>query len=81
MKMYIFKSDAAEQIGKAGLTQAEIARRCGLDKSNLHKKITLRPRIRLSTAARFATAFAELTHVTQAQAMAQLFDEAEEAQD
>lgn len=73
--MYIFTANAADQIGMAGVAQAEVARKAEIDRHHLNKKINSRTPLRLPTAARIARAFAELTGMTQAEAMAQLFDQ------
>ena len=72
----MFKPDAAEQIALAGIQQSQIAARADLDPSNLNRRIKNRSRLRLTTAARIASAFAELRGISQAEALSFLFEEA-----
>lgn len=73
--MYIFKADAAERISLSGIPQARVAQAAEIDRRNLNKLINDRLRVRLTTAARIARAFADLTHISQQEALTQLFEE------
>ena len=75
-KLYIFRTDAAEQIALTGLPQSQFAERAKIDRSNLYRRITERSRVRLTTAARIAQVFAELRSITQREAIDLLFEEA-----
>jgi DNA-binding XRE family transcriptional regulator len=73
--MYSFRPDAADTIALAGVVQAQMAEKAGIDRHHLNKRIKHRTRLRLTTAAKIARAFAELTQISQGEALSQLFEE------
>ena len=73
--MYIFRPNAADTIALAGVVQAQVAEKAGIDRHHLNKRINHPTPLRLTTAANIARAFAELTNTTQSEALAQLFEE------
>ena len=75
MKTYTFKPNAAEIIGLAGISQAELASRANIDRANLNKRMHNAMPLRITTAASIAQAFAELRGITQETAIALLFEE------
>lgn len=77
MKMYKFKPDAKDQIDRAGIPQAEIARRADYDRFELNKRIARQALVRPATANRIARALAEAARMEHDTALALLFDETE----
>lgn len=75
MKTYTFRTNAAEIIGLAGISQAELASRADIDRGNLNRRMRNALPLRITTAARIAQAFAEHRRITQEAAIALLFEE------
>ena len=73
--MYIFRTDAADTIALAGIVQAQVAEKAGIDRHHLNRRINHRTPLRLTTAANIARAFAELTRTSQGEALVRLFEE------
>jgi hypothetical protein len=63
MKMYRFRTDAKDQIDRAGVTQATIARGAAYDRHVLNRKISRQANVRPATANRIARAFGTVTGI------------------
>src|SRR6266542_2694845 len=77
MKMYRFKADAKDQIDRAGVPQAAIARGADYDRHELNKRIARQALVRPATANRIARVFAEEARLDHDAALALLFEETE----
>jgi plasmid maintenance system antidote protein VapI len=75
MKMYRFRADAKDQIDRAGVTQAAIARGAAYDRHVLNRKIAHQANVRPATANRIARAFGQYANLSQDAALAILFEE------
>jgi hypothetical protein len=73
--MYQFKSDARDQIERAGIVQAELAAAANMDRFHLNKRLRGQGHVRPATANRIARAYAEQARITQDAALSLLFEE------
>ena len=73
--MYRFRPDAKDQIDRAGVTQASVARGAGYDRHTLNRKIAQQANVRPATANRIARAFGTHADMSQETALALLFEQ------
>jgi transcriptional regulator with XRE-family HTH domain len=79
MARYVFRPEAERKIERAGLSQAELARRSDLSKYGIRDKLRKGQRTRGATAWKIARVIAQEAGITEDQAFDELFAEVPDA--